>query len=186
VAHEPHGLHSEEKTHVSAAGTPLERTRQTGRAHGSAILHAATAGQVLFSPHCCRLPRLLYAMATVSSCGILKTRTPFALWQHIAKDRAIDCRMFMAAMYPGTLLGRRGSCSTWPMLTREGAVNGYVLHLLLLPPCRDYHSLEGHYQKWSDVGYNKTESCIDLRRPSKEWERHEYDRSRPIQYRTIS
>jgi hypothetical protein len=35
----------------------------------------------------------------------------------------MDCMMVTAAMYHGTLFGRRGPFSQWPMLTREGAVS---------------------------------------------------------------
>jgi hypothetical protein len=69
-------LKYEEKTHIWAAGTLLERTSTTGRDHAPFILLAATACPVFFSPHHFRLPRLMYVMATARSFYISENSQP--------------------------------------------------------------------------------------------------------------
>ena len=64
-----------ESTPLSAAGTPLERTRTPCRAHAPAILYAAPACQVLFSLHRCRLLRLTYTKPPRAAVACLKTCT---------------------------------------------------------------------------------------------------------------
>jgi hypothetical protein len=69
-------LKYEEKTHIWAAGTLLERTSKTCRDHAHSILLAATACPVFFSPHRFRLPRLTYAMAAARSFYIPENLQP--------------------------------------------------------------------------------------------------------------